>query len=264
MEPLFLIFTNFLLLLLALSCLWVLSVRIKDASIIDIFWGPACAFGAVLTYFRMEGSSPRDLLLTVLACLWAFRLAAYLAKRNLGHGEDLRYQKMRAAQVDDKAFERWSFTRVYMLQGVIAWFISLPVQLGQLGPDAPLGLLSFIGILIFSIGLAFETIGDWQLTKFKANPDNKGKLMTRGLWSWTRHPNYFGDATVWFGLTLIALSAPIGWLTILSPVVMAYFLVNISGKSLTERHMRKKYPEWATYAATTSGFFPMPPKSAVG
>ena len=261
MEPLFLIITNLFLLLLVLSILWLISVRIKDASIIDIFWGPACAFGAIVTYIRMDGSSPRNLLLTVLACLWAARLAGYLAKRNLGHGEDLRYQKMRAAQSDDKAFERWSFSRVYMLQGVIAWFISLPVQLGQLGPEVPLNFLSFIGILIFFVGLSFETIGDWQLTRFKANPDNAGKLMTQGLWSWTRHPNYFGDATVWFGLTLIALAAPFGWTTILSPFVMAYFLVNISGKALTERHMRKKYSEWAAYEARTSGFFPLPPKT---
>jgi len=257
---LFLISTNLLLLLIMLTSLWVVSIRVKDASIIDIFWGPACATGGILTFFRIDGASPRDILLTLLVVIWAARLAGHLAKRNLGHGEDKRYQKMRAAQASDKAFEAWSFRNVFMLQGLVAWFVSLPVQIGQMGNNTPLGVLAFIGIVLFFIGLSFETVSDWQLTKFKAAPENKGKLMTKGLWAWTRHPNYFGDATVWTGLTFIALEAPFGWMTILSPVVMTFFLTNISGKPLTEKHMKKCYPEWEDYTRRTSGFFPLPPK----
>ena len=252
--------SNLAILLALLTGLWAISVRIKDASIIDIFWGPACALPALLTFFRADGSDPRAMVLTVLVSLWAARLALYLGKRNLGHGEDVRYQKMRAARAGDKDFARWSLTRVFWMQGAVAWFVSLPVQWGQFGTDQPLGLLALIGIVIFALGLCFETIGDWQLSRFKKDPANKGKLMTSGLWSWTRHPNYFGDATVWVGLTLIALEGPLGLYTILSPMVMAFFLVKISGKALTERMMEKKYPDYADYKIRTAGFIPRPPK----
>lgn len=251
--------TNLGVLLTLLTGLWYVSVRIKDASIIDIAWGPACALPAILTYLRSDGADPRALALTLLVTLWAARLAIYLGKRNLGHGEDIRYQNMREAQGSDAAFARWSLPRVYWLQGLIAWFISLPVQLGQFGADG-FGPLARLGVLVFAVGLTFETLGDWQLAQFKKDPANKGKLMTSGLWAWTRHPNYFGDATVWTGLTLIALESHLGPYTILSPAVMAFFLVAVSGKALTEKLMSKKYPEYADYKKRTSGFIPWPPK----
>lgn len=251
---------NLALLLMALAALWALSVRLKDASIIDIAWGPACALGPLLTLWRADGSSPRDFLLGALISLWAARLALHLAQRNLGHGEDYRYRKMRERQGSDAAFARWSLVRVYGLQGVIAWFVSWPGQLGQLGPDKPIGALALLGVALFAVGFAFEAIGDWQLKRFKADPASKGKLMTTGLWAWTRHPNYFGDAAVWTGVTIIALESPYGWATVLSPAVMAFFLVNVSGKAMLERGMEKKYPEYAAYKQSTSGFFPLPPK----
>lgn len=259
-ELLFLLFTNLLIVLALLTLLWIVSVRIKDASIIDIAWGPACAMPGILTYVRTDGADPRALVLTVLVSLWAARLALYLAQRNLGHGEDIRYQKMRAKQRNDAAFARWSLPFVFWMQGVIAWVISLPVQLGQFGADG-FGALAWIGVLIFAVGLGFEGIGDWQLKQFKADPANKGELMTRGLWSWTRHPNYFGDAAVWTGLAIIALESPYGLWTLISPLVMTFFLVKISGKALTERMMEKKYPEYAEYKRRVSGFIPLPPKS---
>lgn len=260
MAILGLLAVNLAVLLAFLTILWAISVRLRNASIIDIFWGPACAFPAVLTLIRIDGASPRDLLLTALVCVWAGRLAFYLAYRNSGHGEDIRYQAMRAAQPSDAAFARWSLPFVFWLQGGVAWFVSLPVQIGQIGPDRPVGVIALLGAAIFAIGLAFESIGDWQLLRFKSEPANKGKLMTRGLWSWTRHPNYFGDAMVWCGLTLIALDGPLGLWTVLSPAVMAYFLVNVSGKALTEKLMSKKYPEYEDYKTRVSGFIPRPPK----
>ena len=250
---------NLAIVLALLTALWFVSIRIKDASIIDTAWGPACALPAVLTFLRLEDPGPRALLLTALVSLWAARLAIYLGRRNLGHGEDIRYRKMREAQGSDAAFARWSLPRVYWLQGLIAWFVSLPVQWGQFG-DAPLGALAVIGVVVFAVGLAFEAVGDFQLAAFKADPANKGKLMTSGLWRWTRHPNYFGDAAVWTGLTLIALEAPLGPYAILSPVVMMVFLVFISGKAMTERMMEKKYPDYVDYKRRTSGFIPLPPK----
>ncbi len=258
---LFLILSNLVILAAAMTALWAVSVRIKDASIVDIAWGPACAAPALMTYFRIDGAEPRAAVLTGLVALWAARLGTHLARRNLGHGEDFRYVKMRERQGSDEAFARWSLVYVFGLQCAIAWFVSLPTQIGQIGGDGGLGPLAFLGILIFAIGLGFETIGDWQLAQFKKDPANKGKLMTSGLWSLTRHPNYFGDAAVWTGLTLIALEAPWGWTTIVSPVLMTHFLYNVSGKALLERSMEKKYPEYAEYKARVSGFLPLPPKA---
>ncbi len=256
---LILISTNLAILLALLTALWVVSTRIKDASIIDIFWGPACALPALLTFIRSDGAEPRALLLTALTSLWALRLAFYLAKRNLGAGEDYRYQKMRTARGSDAAFARWSLPYIFWLQGLIAWFVSLPAQLGQFGPDGA-GPVAMAGFIVFMFGLGFETAGDWQLRAFKADPANKGKLMTTGLWAWTRHPNYFGDAAVWTGITLIALDSPFGVWTIASPAVMVFFLVRISGVAMTERHMMKKYPEYAAYKKRVNGFIPLPPK----
>lgn len=259
LDVIILLLSNLAILLGLLTALWFVSTHIKDASIIDIFWGPACALPAILTFFRTDGADPRALVLTILVSLWAARLGLYLAQRNLGHGEDIRYQQMRARQGSDEAFARWSLVRVFFLQGIIAWFVSLPVQVGQFGNDG-FGVTAVIGVFVFAIGLGFEAIGDRQLKQFKADPANKGKLMTQGLWAYTRHPNYFGDAAVWTGLTLIALESPYGWLTILSPAVMAFFLVKVSGKAMTERMMEKKYPEYADYKRRVSGFIPMPPK----
>ncbi|MEO1042781.1 MAG: DUF1295 domain-containing protein [Pseudomonadota bacterium] len=246
---------------------WALSVVIKNASIVDILWGPACAAPAVLTWIRVDGMEPRATVLTVLVAIWGARLGGYLAFRNIGHGEDYRYVAMRKAWGGDGKFAIRSLFRVFLLQCMIAFFVSLPTQVGQFGSSVlfgtgsgALGFLGYLGVLIFAIGLTFEAVGDAQLRSFKAKPENKGKLMTVGLWSWTRHPNYFGDAAVWTGLTLIALESQSGYLTVLSPALMIFFLYAVSGKALLEKGMSKKYPEYAAYKEQVSGFFPMPPK----
>jgi steroid 5-alpha reductase family enzyme len=251
---------NLGVLLVALAGLWGVSVAIRNASIVDIFWGPACAMGAWLMVFRDGRAEPRASLIAILVTLWALRLAIYLAMRNIGHGEDARYQAMRRKRASDADFARWSLVYVFMLQGLLAWIVSWPVQIGQFGGSGDLGALEFFGMGLFAIGLAFETIGDFQLARFKANPENKGVLMTRGVWSWTRHPNYFGDACVWIGLAIIALGAPWGFVGLASPLIMTHLLHNISGKALTERSMEKRYPEYGAWRARTSGFFPLPPK----
>ncbi|MEO1014387.1 MAG: DUF1295 domain-containing protein [Pseudomonadota bacterium] len=256
------LFETLFALYLAAILLWLVSLRIKNASIIDIFWAVFCALPGVLVFFQIDGSSPRAGLLAGLCALWAARLSGYLALRNIGHGEDYRYVAMRKSREPHGDFAQWSLTRVFLLQATIAWVISLPVQFGQFGPNKPLGLVAVIGVVIFAVGLAFEAIGDAQLRAFKSDPANKGKLMTTGLWAWTRHPNYFGDACVWFGLAVIALEGPIGWLGIASPFVMAHFLKNVSGKALLERTMSRKYPAYSAYIARTSGFFPLPPRGA--
>lgn len=261
-EVLTLLAGNLLILAVFFLALWAVSVRVRDASIIDIFWGPACALPAILTCVRIDGASPRAALLTLLVTAWAVRLAVHLALRNLGHGEDYRYARMRAAQPSNAAFARWSLTYVFGLQCLIAWIVSLPVQAGQIGVDKSLGVFAWTGVLIFITGLAFETIGDWQLRQFKKDPANKGRLMTKGLWAWTRHPNYFGDCLLWIGLALIALEGPFGWLGLASPVIMGHFLVNVSGKAMLERGMMKKYPGYEAYRQRVSGFLPRPPRSS--
>ena len=260
------ILINFAISLLAFISLWAVSVKIRNASIVDIFWGPACALPALTTWLQMETHSLRATLLTGLVLLWGARLGLYLGIRNVGHGEDFRYVRMREKAGGDKPFIMRSLTHVFIMQCCISFFVSLPVQVGQFGtspwlvfPDGALGFLAWLGVAIFVIGLMFEAVGDQQLRRFKANPANKGKLMDRGLWAWTRHPNYFGDAAVWTGLTLIALESQWGVLTILSPLLMIHFLYNLSGKALLERSMSRRYPDYEDYKRRVSGFLPRPP-----
>lgn len=266
------LFENFLTLLAVFTCVWAISVWLKDASIVDVLWGPACAIPGVLTYFKLSvqagDMSLRAGLLAGLVALWGIRLGLYLGRRNLGHGEDFRYQKMRRNAGSDRAFAVSSFYKVYLLQCVVAFFVSLPTQVGQFGQspvfklgDGAIGPLAILGIGVFLIGFLFETVGDYQLSQFKKDPANKGQLMTRGLWAWTRHPNYFGDAAVWTGLTLIALESELGFLTLLSPAVMIFFLYAVSGKALLERSMSQKYSEYADYKTRVSGFLPRPPRA---
>ncbi len=248
-------------LLLCVILLWLWSIKLNNASIIDIFWGPACVIPVWIAFFLADGYPPRKALLLILASLWALRLASYLAIRNIGHGEDPRYTAMRARAPAGSNPNLFTLKKVFLLQGVIAWLISIPIQLGQIGGPQQLGGLAITGTLVFFIGLAFETIGDFQLKRFKADPANKGKLMTRGLWAWTRHPNYFGDAAVWFGLTLVAIENPLALFGIYSPVLMLFFLTRVTGKSLLEKGMRDRYPEYDDYVKRVSGFFPRPPKN---
>lgn len=259
---------NFAIMLALFVALWGLSVRLKNASIVDIMWGVACALPAALTWLQANGAEPRATLLTVLVAIWGLRLAGYLALRNIGHGEDYRYAAMRRKSPSDAAFARASLVKVFILQCAISFFVSLPTQVGQFGQsgifklgNGELGVFAIAGVLLYAIGLTFESVGDYQLRQFKKDPKNKGKLMDRGLWSWTRHPNYFGDAAVWTGLTLIALEGAYGFLTIASPALMIYFLYAASGKALLERSMSKRYPEYAQYKERVSGFFPRPPRN---
>ncbi len=241
------------------TALWAVSVAVRDTSIVDIFWGAGFVVVAWATYAAADGAADRRLLLAVLTTLWGLRLTVHLARRNLGKGEDYRYRAMRARHGD-----RWplrSLWAVFWGQGVLMWIVSLPVQAGQIDatPDA-LGGLDLAGTLVFAVGLAFEAVGDWQLTRFKADPANAGRVMDRGLWAWTRHPNYFGDFTVWWGLYLVALATGSAWWSIVGPIVMSVLLIRVSGAALLEKSLAKRRPGYAEYVARTSGFFPRPPR----
>jgi steroid 5-alpha reductase family enzyme len=239
---------------IALVLLWLLSLKLKDASIVDIFWGIGFVLIAVTSYEIADGYVGRRFLLTALVVMWGGRLAGYLGRRNLGHGEDYRYQAMRKRYGD--RFPLLSLFLVFGLQGVLMWTISLPLQAAQLAPQPDrLTALDWLGALLWATGMAFETIGDWQLSHFKADPANQGKVMDRGLWAYTRHPNYFGDALLWWGYYLIAVAAG-AWWTVFSPILMTLLLMKVSGVALLEKTLVKTKPEYQDYVRRTNAFFP--------
>ncbi len=240
-----------------LVALWLLSLKLHDSSLIDLFWGPA--FAVVLwPEVLQHGAPPRALLVAGLVTLWGVRLGAYLAWRNLGHGEDKRYTAMRAKH--GAAWWWRSLFIVFGLQGVLVWVVSLPVRAVATAPMSDWGLSDVLGTTLVLTGVLFESLGDLQLARFKADPANKGKIMDRGLWRYTRHPNYFGDFVTWWGFGVFGLATG-AWWTLLGPVVMSVLLTKVSGKDLLEQGMRGR-PGYDDYLRRTSGFIPLPPKAA--
>ena len=244
----------------AMLALWLLSLALRDASIVDVWWGPGIALAACVALLSADAAPARSRLLASLAGLWGLRLGGYLLWRNAGHCEDPRYRAMRRHW--GARFPWISLATVFGLQGLLQWVVSLPLQLGIAAPGAaPLGALDALGGVLFAGGLGFETLGDFQLARFKADPANAGRVMDRGLWRYTRHPNYFGDALAHWGLFAVALATPFGWMTALSPVLMTFLLLRVSGVALLERSIGKRRPEYAEYQRRTSAFLPMPPRS---
>lgn len=243
-----------------LTGLWVVSLIIKDASIIDIFWGPGYVIMAWFYYFASSGpGSFRNVLLCTLVTIWGMRLALYIGKRNIGKGEDFRYQEWR--KEGGKNYWWISFLRVFLLQGILLWIISSVLYIAMSdGQNFYVTDWDKLGVLIWSIGFYFEAVGDWQLAKFKKNPNNKGKVMNKGLWKYTRHPNYFGDALLWWGYFMFAIPVEGGWKFIFSPILMTYLLLRISGVSLLEKTLTATKPAYKEYKEKTSAFIPWFPK----
>lgn len=236
---------------------WLISVAVKDASIVDLIWGLGFVLVAWAAFITIGESGGRRWLLVLLTSVWGLRLSGYLSWRNLGKGEDFRYQKMREKSPD--SFWWKSLFTVFLLQGVLMWVVSLPVQIGQVPTAEPLGILDWLGVAAWAVGFFFETVGDLQLARFKADPANKGRVMDGGLWRYTRHPNYFGDFMVWWGLYMIALSAG-AWWTIVGPVLMSFLLLRVSGVAMLERDISSRRQGYDEYVRRTSAFFPSPPK----
>jgi steroid 5-alpha reductase family enzyme len=226
--------------------------------VIDVFWGLGFAVvgltGLVLS--AGHGYDTRRWLVAALTAVWGLRLAGHIAWRGRGEPEDPRYEKMLARAHGNRNL--YALRQVYLLQGVSLWFISFPVQVAQYDPD-PLTVVSYVGVAVFAIGLFFESVGDLQLAQFKGDPANKGKVLDNGLWRYTRHPNYFGDACVWWGLWLLAADSWLGVATVICPLVMNYLLLKKTGKPLLEAHLSTTRPGYAEYIERTSGFFPWPP-----
>lgn len=241
--------------------LWLLSLRLKDASIVDIFWGAGFVISAWVYFFLTpDGYITRKFLVTLLATIWGLRLSIHILIRNWGHGEDFRYQKWR----EESGANWWwfSFFKVFLLQGFLMWIISIPLLASQTSPiPTRLIWLDYLGILLWGIGFFFEAVGDWQLSRFKANPANKGQLLKTGVWRYTRHPNYFGDAAQWWGFYLIAAAAG-GFWSIFSPIIMTLLLRNVSGVSMLEKSLKESKPGYQEYMRTTNAFIPWFPKKS--
>jgi steroid 5-alpha reductase family enzyme len=254
-----LLLANALVLLVLITLLWLWSVKLKDVSIVDIFWGLGFVVVTWVSFGLSKGFAPRRWLLCVLVTVWGVRLAVHLYLRNHGKGEDYRYQAIRKRI--GPAFWWKSWLIVFGLQGLLIWLISLPLQVAQaIAKPLELTWLDYVGLLLWIIGFGFEALGDDQLKQFKANPQNKGKVMDQGLWRYTRHPNYFGDALLWWGLWLIAVNTPYGLMTIFSPFLMTVLLLKISGVSLLEKTLAKSKPGYEDYVRRTNAFVPWFPR----
>lgn len=241
-----------------MTVLWLISLAIKNSSIVDIFWGAGFVLVGWLYYFLApDGFIVRKFLIAALATIWGLRLSIHIFLRNKGKAEDFRYQKWRK---ENGAKWWWkSFFQVFLLQGLLMWLISMPLLAAQYyGGVDRLTVFDYMGIVLWAIGFLFEAAGDLQLAQFLKDPANRGTVMRSGVWHYTRHPNYFGDSTQWWGFYLIALAAG-GWWTILSPVVMTYLLTKVSGVALLEKTMSTR-PGYREYAEVTSAFIPWFPR----
>jgi steroid 5-alpha reductase family enzyme len=241
-----------------LTLVWMLSVRLEDASIADICWGLGFVLLAWLYALLSPGLTPRSWLVTISITVWGTRLALHIFRRH--QGEDPRYRAMRAAQ--GPPFWWRSLFTVFWLQGALLWFVALPVLVAVRAPK-PTAFTSLdgVGLLLFVIGFAVEAIGDYQLERFRSVPANRGTVLDTGLWHYTRHPNYFGDATMWWGIYALAAATPRGWLTMLSPALMTLLLMRVSGVTLLEDNLKVSKPGYRDYIARTPAFFPWFPRS---
>ncbi len=238
--------------------MWLLSLYLRDVSIIDIAWGLGFVLVAWTAYWT-RGKTGASVLVPCLATLWGVRLSAHLAWRNHGRDEDPRYQKMRQHWGD--SFPRVSLLTVFGVQAVVMWIVSLPLQTLYDGTGPHYPWLSIVGVLVFAAGLFFESIGDWQLARFKADPGNEGEVLDHGLWRYTRHPNYFGDFLVWWGLFLAAYATShVAW-AVIGPITMSIFLMRVSGVTLLEKSLTESKPGYREYVQRTNAFFPGPRNS---
>ena len=241
-----------------MTLVWLLSLARRDASIVDAFWGPGFGFAAWIYVAGSAPRTPRGVLTALLVTLWGLRLSLHILWRSRGRGEDYRYRAMR--ERDPAGFPRRSLLSVFWLQAALLWAISAPLFQAQRPGPAGLTALDGLGLALFALGFLFEAVGDFQLARFRNDPANAGRVMDRGLWRYTRHPNYFGDALLWWGFFCLALATPGSWWTLLSPMLMTLLLIRVSGVTLLEQKLRETRPDYRRYAEETSAFFPWLPR----
>ena len=259
MEVMVIFTINFLAVLAMMLLGWVVSLISKNVTHVDSLWGLGFVLIAWSTFAMADGFTGRRMLVSLLVTLWGLRLSLHLSRRNWGHGEDPRYAAWR--RESGGRFWLVSLVKVFVLQAVFLWTISLALQWAQIStvPDR-FTAWDFIGLAAWVIGFAFEAFGDQQLARFKADPGNKGKVMDQGLWAYSRHPNYFGESLMWWGIFLIALSTPAGWWTVISPVVITTVLLKMTGVTLMEKVIVNTRPGYSDYIARTNAFIPWFPR----
>ena len=259
MEPIEIILVNFLAVLIMMLLGWVVSLIYRNVTHVDSLWGVGFVLIAWLTFTMAQGFVGRRVLISVLVTLWGLRLSLHLSRRNWGHGEDPRYAAWR-----EKSGERFwlvSLIKVFVLQALFLWVISVALQWGQLSPiPHRFTAWDVLGLTVWIVGFLFEAFADQQLYRFKADPGNKGKVMDQGLWAYSRHPNYFGESLMWWGIFLIAVSTPAGWWTVISPIVITVVLLKMTGVSLMEKTIVNNRPGYSDYIARTNAFIPWFPK----
>jgi steroid 5-alpha reductase family enzyme len=237
--------------------LWLASLALRDASIVDIFWGPACAGLGWLYHLLATPRQGIGLLVCALTTMWGVRLAAHIAARNAGSGEDYRYRQWR--ERSGPAFWWVSLFKVFLLQAVVLWVVSSPLELAQRsGGGGPVSRwLIAAGVLLWLFGFAFEAVSDWQLLAFARDPANRGRVLDSGPWGLSRHPNYFGEAVLWWGIGVIAMSVA-GPLALAGPAVLTFTLVKISGVAMLDRELVERRQGYSEYIESTPAFVPIP------
>ncbi|MFO7982542.1 MAG: DUF1295 domain-containing protein [Desulfuromonadales bacterium] len=248
--------TALTIILLIMTATFVVAMIIKDNSIVDIVYGLAFVLSCWAAFLCCGEAHPRALLALGLVTLWGIRLAGHGFLRKRGEEEDFRYRKWREQW--GSVFVPRSFLQIFMLQGVVVFLVALPVLLVIRQPGGALGWLDIVGTLVWLLGFAFEAVGDFQLMRFKSDPSNKGRIMQSGLWRYSRHPNYFGEAILWWGVFLIALGVPYGWAAVVSPMLIDFLLLKVSGIPMLEAKY-EGVPEFEAYKQRTNAFFPWIP-----
>jgi steroid 5-alpha reductase family enzyme len=250
---------NFGVVIAGMVMLWLLSIAIHDVSFIDAVWGVGFVAIALVSWTVADGDPTRQALLVAITAAWGLRLGGYLFWRWRRTGPDPRYVAMQRRAAEPVHW--FTVRKVFLLQGALMWVVSLPVQLGQwYRHPAGWTVTAVIGVAVCAVGLFFESVADWQLVRFKAQPANAGVVLDRGLWRYTRHPNYFGDCCMWWGLFLIAVCNPVTAVGVIGPLAMTFLLLKWSGVTVLERRLHRHRPGYADYVQRTSAFIPLPPK----
>lgn len=252
---LFLIFKLLFSIIAYMTIWYLISLLKKRNDVADIAWGPGFIVVAFTTAIMTGSFSNRALIISVMVLLWGVRLAVHIGNRHIGKPEDPRYAKWRKEW--GKMFLVRSFLQVFILQGILLIIVAIPIIMINAAPPSPLTLIDILGICVWLLGFSFETVSDWQLARFQKIPSKKGKIMTSGLWRYSRHPNYFGEVTLWWGIYIIALSVPNGWTTIIGPLMITFLILKVSGIPMLEEEFRDN-PDFQKYRQRTSALIPLP------
>ena len=252
---------GFLSVMILMTVLWLISIPLKNVSIVDIFWGIGFLTANSVYFFLSDEIYTRKWLIFALVTIWSLRLSGYLFFRNYGKAEDFSYQEFRRHYGANR-YWWFSFFQVFLLQGSLITLVSLPLLGVNLYTESnELNILDYAALIVWIIGFLFESLGDYQLAKFKSIPDNKGKVLNTGLWRYTRHPNYFGDAAIWWSFALFSLASGAYW-HIVGSLIMIFLIIKISGVSLLEKSLNDAKPQYKDYITRTSAFLPWFPKKA--